>query len=108
MMTLRSETMACQKNFRNICHYNSKLAIFSETASTGMQMNAVRLIYLMASEISREIQTSRHIKAPPLETRMYLTLLYIQAPFQEGPGKGSLTAKGKDRDLMRSEGSKVT
>ena len=38
---------------------------------------------------------------------MYLTPFYIQEPFQEGPEKESLTAKGKERDLMRSEGSKV-
>ena len=88
-------------------NYNSKLAKFSETASTDMQINGLRLIYLMAAEVSREIQARKQSKAPP-KTRTYLTFLYIQTLFQKGPGKQRLTAKGKERDLMRSEGSKVT
>lgn len=62
MTTLRSEIMACQRNFRNIYHYiNLKLVKFSETASTALQINGLRLIYLTATEISREIQDSRQL-----------------------------------------------
>lgn len=55
----------CEKNFRNICLIITTL-IYSETTSTDMQINGLRLIYLMAAEVSREIQARKQSKAPSL------------------------------------------
>lgn len=97
VMTLRSETIASQKNSGIfVILTNSK---FSEAINIGMKTNGLRQIYQAVVETSREIQIAGKSKFHLSDTRAYVSLPLYPGTVEEGPGKESLIAKGKEKSL---------